>query len=251
MKIEFNYTGRKKIHLNEFRLSFIQFEKNYIVNVDYDLSRLGLHENDKIYLELSYQGFFQSICLGTVQDPIKLQNTLLIKELASWIESVRGSLKVVDEEGVVGLIRAKSPMTRGDIIDFEGKRSNRRSFLPVKQEDLGEVPWKLEFETYSVTLILNNKIDDAKFILLNDPVKMALIFPCIVREIANKIVSLRDYSLEGDEWFVDWNKYFSGKLKIKFPDSENATEEEEIEFVDSVVSKFCDLQKSTSKMKSN
>jgi hypothetical protein len=251
MKVEFNYTGRKKIHLNEFRLSFTQFENNYLVNIDFDLSRLKLQDNDKIYLELSYQGFFQSIYLGTVQNPLNLRNTPLMRELVSWIESVRGALKVVDEEGEVGLIRAKSPMTRGEVIDFEGKRSGRRSFLPVIQVDLGEVPWKLEFETYSVTLLINDKLDDAKYILLNDPVKMALIFPAVIREIVSKIISIKDYSLEGDEWFVDCNKYFSGVLKLKFPDSENATEEEENEFVNHVVAKFCELHKSTTKMKSN
>ena len=251
MKVEFNYTGRKKIHLHEFRLSFIHFENDYLVNIDFDLSRLNLNENDKIYLELSYQGFFQSIYLGPAQAPINLHDVPLISELVPWIENVRGTLKVVDEEGDVGLIRAKSPMTRGEVIDFEGERRSRRSFLPVIQVDLGEVPWKLEFETYSVTLLINNKLEDAKYILLNDPVKMALIFPAVIREIVNKIISIKDYSIEGDEWFVDFNKYFSKVLKLQFPDSENATDEEENEFVNGVVAKFCELHKSTTKMKSN
>ena len=251
MKVEFNYTNRRKIHLNEFRISFIQIENNYLVNVEFDLTRLKLKDNDKIYLELFYQGFFQSINLGTIQHPINLNNIPLIKELVPWIESVRGSLKVVDEEGRVGLIRAKSPWTRGEVIDFKGKKSGQKSFLPVNQVYLGEVPWKLEFDDCSVTLLINDKLDDAKYILLKDPIKMALIFPVVIREIVNKIVSKKDYSLEGDEWFVDWNKYFSGVLKIKFPDSENATEEEENEFKNNTVAKFCEMQKSTTKMKSN
>lgn len=251
MKVEFNYTGRMKIHLNEFRISFTQIENKYFANVEFDLTRLELNNNYKIYLELSYGGFFQSINLGTIQHPINLNNTPLVNELVLWIESVRGAIKVVDEEGSIGLIRAKSPWTRGEVIDFEGKKSGQKSFLPVNQVDLGEVPWKLKFDDYCVTLLINDKLDDAKYILLNDPIKMALIFPIVIREIVNKIVSIKDYSLEGDEWFVDWNKYFSGVLKIKFPDSENATEEEENEFINNTVAKFCEMQKSTTKMKSN
>jgi hypothetical protein len=251
MKVEFNYTGRRRIHLNEFRISFLQFESTFLVNVEFDLSRLDLDGSDKIYLELSYQGFFQSIYLGTIQHPINLNNTPLVKELVFWIESVKGAIKVVDETNEVGLIRAKSPMTRGDILDFEGKRSGQKSFLPVNQVDLGEVPWKLNFSPYSVTLLVNNKIDDVKYILLNDPVKMGLIFPLVIREIANKIVSLKDYSLEGDDWFVDWNKYFSRVLNLKFPESEFITQEEEDEFVNSAVAKYCEIYKFTTNLKSN
>lgn len=252
MKVEYNYTGRKKIHLNEIALSFIQQkEGGYDINVNFDLSRLDLEASCKIYLEVSYVGFFQSIDLGTFDQPIHPYNGVLNKELNGWIESLRCVLKVVDEEGSIGMIKALSPKIRGSVINIDEGTGGKKSFLPVIQRDLGEVPWKLQIEQYSVTLIVNKKIEDVKNILLNDPVKRSLIFPLIMREIVTKIVSARDYSIEGDDWYIVWNKYISRHLKIDFPEESNASDERNEKFINETVDKFCRLQKSASQLKSN
>lgn len=252
MKVEYNYTGRKKIHLNEVALSFIEKRQGgYDINMDFDLSRLDLNESSKVYIEASYQGFFQSIYVGTFEQPINSYNGSLKKELTTWIESLKCVLKIVDEEGSIGMIKAISPKIDGDVVKIDGGTGGKKSFLPVVQGDLGEVPWKLEIDECSVTLIVNNKIEDVKNVLLNDPVKRSLIFPLVMREIVTKIVSVGDYSIEGDEWYIVWNKYISRHLKIKFPDSSNVSEERNDEFINETVEKFCRLQKSTSKLESN
>lgn len=252
MKVEYNYTGRKKIHLNEVAISFVeQRQAGYDINVNFDLSRLDLEASSKIYLEVSYVGFFQSIDLGTFDQPINSYNEVLKKDLCPWVESLKCVLKIVDEEGSIGMIRALSQRIKGSVINIDGESGGKKSFLPVVQKDLGEVPWKLQIEQYSVTLIVNQKIKDVKSALLNDPVKRSLIFPLVMREIVTQIVFIGDYCIEGDEWYVVWNKYISRSLKVEFPDGGNTTDERNQEFIDEVVDKFCRLQRSASQLKSN
>lgn len=252
MKLEFNYTGRKKIHLNEVVLHFIENKGNYNVHLECDLARLDLDQNNKLYLEVSYQGFYQVIDCGTIEIRNPLSGIFLNSDLSEWIESVRCSIKVIDESEEIGLIRAVSPRITPSIMDVDGNTSRGKSFLPVVQKDIGEVPWKLEVEPYSVTLVLSDKLDDVKNILKNDPVKMSLIFPVMIREIAIRIFDSEEYSVAGDDWFVPWNKYFEKVLKITLPSEDvELTDAEKNDFVNNVVEVFCRIQKSATKLKNN
>jgi len=249
VKREFNYTGRRKIHLNQIKLRFVeQRDGSYSINISFDLTQLNLQSSLKVYMEVSYMGFFQVIDFGTLDQPKNTYSDVLKHELAPYIDSLKCILKIVDEESDIGLIKAMSPRIRGSVVKIDGGQGGKKSFLEVVPRALGEVPWRLEYDECSVTLLINDKIENKKYLLQTDPIWRSLIFPSVVREIVTKIVSISDYTIDGDEWYIEWNKYIRRHLKIEFPDEANASDEIKNEFINETVDKFCMLIKSTSRL---
>lgn len=248
MKAKLNFTNRETINLNQICLVIDETGGEFpLIEMSLDLNNSDLHSEDKVYLEGTFSGFYQSFDYGKVGNIIPPADNRITDIPADFVDSTSFYVKVVEDNSESGKLRALSRKIIPEIKTVSGKGSAKRSFFRVKQEDLGDTPWKVITDGPSV-LVLNSEFQNPKSLLKNNPYFRNILIPAAVKEILLRIVAeAEDFSCEGDEWFVPWNIFVSENLKVSLPEEDDDMRTK-LEFVDEVMDIFYTRLKATNKI---
>lgn len=233
---KFNYTGRKKINKSNISISLSKNGRYKQFDIEIDLDYLNLPGNASVYVEPYYHFSFMRFYFGTVEN-FAIPDETLIKEIP-FSDIIYFRIKVVDENDNKGQLLAFADKIT-PILPEDGE-VKQKSLLPVNFS----VP--LKYQTHRIIftddtpiLEISKNIDNPKDILKSKEF-ISLVFPSLVKEIATKLASeYFEYIDTDDHWTSDWYKYFTKVLKAdQIPMDEN-NDEETIEWVNSIVDKFC------------
>jgi hypothetical protein len=175
-----NYTGRKQIERADALFSFTDNsdvipEFNVLLNLD----EKSYPIDSVVYVEAHYKETRQRYCFGALSKLTPPSDRKLSDIDLSGPTLFR--VLIVDESGRHGLLLASGEGFRAD---GDGDDDNKSSILSVVTRPLGQLTWKVEFETGSrPELCLNNCIPNAIEKMRVDPVFQALVLPAALREV--------------------------------------------------------------------
>jgi len=210
MSRRFNYTGRKRLTRDHFRINLTENTKSppsFTADVMIP-SDLKLDPQARIYIEAYVGTSAMRFDFGTVSAVSAPANCVLTDIDANTPILFR--VRVVDERGSVGRILAAANGIRPES-DMEGK--NRKSLLPLRGIDLGEELWKLELDKDAgPTLAVNNRVPGLTDRIAVDAVLMGAIYPEVVRQITKQLFSPAGDFDESVDWVTDWRRWLTQQL---------------------------------------
>jgi hypothetical protein len=193
-----NYTGRKKIERADALFSFTDDQKEIPeFNVVFNLDPSAYPAGAVVYVEAHYKETRQRYSFGLLAGLTPPDNRELNEIDLSGPTLFR--VLIVDESGKHGLLLASGEGFRAD---DNGGEDNKSSILSVVTRPLGQLTWKVEFETGSMPeLCLNNSIPNAIEKMRVDPMFQALVLPAALREVLMYFLWNEDDDSEhGQHW---------------------------------------------------
>ncbi|MDA7880237.1 hypothetical protein N9B31_09985 [Mariniblastus sp.] len=236
MQRTFNYTGRKRVEQKHAQFHFEEPRLNVpVFNVQWNLDPADYNPAAKLYVEARHKETRKRFDFGTVGkiappvdrrlDGIDLSGPTLFDVL------------IVDESGQHGLLVASGREFRADGDDDK----NRTSMLSVRKEAIGQLTWKVNFESGDLPeLCISNQIANGIEKMRTDPHFQALVFPAALREIL--MFYLWDNTDEDDPGFQRWMAFASIYTDTK-PDAGDPVDA--IAWIDDVVTGFSESFKLT------
>jgi hypothetical protein len=210
MSRRFNYTGRKRLTRDHFRIKLTEgtggppsFTADVMIPPD-----VKLDPSARIYIEAYVGTSAMRFDFGTVSAISAPVDCVLTDIDANTPILFR--VRVVDEKGSVGRILAAANGIRPES-DQEGK--NRKSLLPLRGIDLGEELWKLELDRDAgPTLAVNNRVPNLTDRIPADAVLMGAIYPEVVRQMTRQLFSPDAGFDESLDWVRDWRTWLTQQL---------------------------------------
>lgn len=238
-----NFTERAKIPRSSVQIA-LRKQSDGVLAFDptLDLSGVTASSDARVYIEAHYRTSYMRFDCGTVGNLV-IPSDRRLSEIDS--ESVvRFRVKVVDNAtNEHRIVAAADDITVS--LDAGGGGASV-SLLPVSFTDLGEVPWRVLWESTGPVLELNNRIDGIEQTARNDAAFFALVYPAAVREILTEIVRIEEYELadDGDEWWTLWMRWASELIDAPVP----ADADERHPWIEDVVAAFCGRHRAVAKM---
>lgn len=221
MSRRFNYTGRKRLTREHFRIRLIDASSGLPPSFSAEVSipsDLKLDPNARIYIEAYVGTSVMRFDFGSVACVSPPADCTLTDIDANTPILFR--VRVVDETGNVGRILASANGIRPES-DQEGR--NRKSLLPLRGMDLGEELWKLEFDKDAgPTLAVNNRVPGLVERIPVDAVLMGAIYPEVVRQMTCQVFSPSGESDESMDWIRDWKVWLTNFLGREISSEEGA-----------------------------
>lgn len=233
MKRTINYTGRKKLTLDQavIRLTDAPGQIRSFSAEFPGIEELKLPPESRIYVEPYAKSSLMRFDFGTVSAVSSPDDTTL-RDIDVGA-SVLFDVKIVDESDIVGRILASARHIRP--IDSQAGEDNRRSLLPVVSRDLGELVWKLEIEPGArPQLILNSRIPNCVVRLKTDPLLQGAILPNAIAQILDNVLNPVGDGSDEMEWVSDWKIWFRHSSGLE------PEEEEDPERRRSMIDRACD-----------
>ena len=231
-----NYTGRQRIPRSAIRIALAEDgEGHRLFEANVDLDGLDLPDSARLYVEAYYKSSYMRFDLGTVAGRRNLtEDQRRLTEVDAG-DIVYFRVKVVDETSSFGRILADA-----DKIAPETARVRQISLLPVQPYDLGELAWRVDFDTGQPVLWVNNRISPRIMdIAKRDPVWHALVIPAAIREVLSRIIFVEDLT---DPWIDEdpyalWLRWGSDLIGSSPPqsDDDDGHDTEKREWIDEVV----------------
>ena len=244
MSRRFNYTGRKRLTRDQFRIRLTEtnppsFTADVMIPPD-----IKLDPQARIYIEAYVGTSAMRFDFGTLSAISAPTNCILTDIDANTPVLFR--VRIVDERESVGRILAAANGIRPES-DQEGK--NRKSLLPLRGIDLGEELWKLELDKDAgPTLAVNNKVPGLTDRIPVDAVLMGSIYPEVVRQMTRHLFSPTAEFDESIDWVSDWRMWLSEQLGREIQ-SEECLDEDSLDIVANDVARgFSDRNRFASKL---
>lgn len=248
MKRRINFTHRKRILLEHVAIG-IQRESGApaTARMELDLSSYEFPSEAHIYLEAYRLASLMRFHCGTVAEPT-IPFSAALTELDDG-DSVAFRVKVVDEREAIGKLLGVADGLRP--VDSADESGSRIALLPTRHADLGELPWRVSFETvesFGVVLEVNRTIED-RAAFVSRPQFRQLVLPAVVREILVRALLVEDYrgpaSLDG--WREDWVRFVCRTVP-NGPDSPPPADDRAtiLEWVDEAIAAFARSQRCSS-----
>jgi hypothetical protein len=237
---KFNYTKREKINITDIRIELIESKPYRSFTANITLGDYNFQPNSKIYIEAYSKAFVMRFFFGEVSNIQTPANTIL-SELPKD-SMVLFKLKVVDESGyngrIVGFADRIKPCGQDDdknkksilLLDFNSTIDPQIFKLTIDNEDLP----KLE---------INNTIPNIREIVRSNRTFHALVFPVVIRQIAERIGFSKDeFDRHDGSWQDLWLTYFKESLNCSV-ELEGINDDEITHWADEIVSAFCRKEK--------
>ena len=230
----FNYTGRKKIALENIMLLVKDSSENRArFDAEFDLSEYNFPAESKVIVEAYYQRNWMRFNFGTIVQP-QTPDTTTLDEFSD-IDDVRFRVKITEygADKVLGMADKIKPIIN-DAIESEVV-----GILPIKSADLNGSVWKVEYSDEGTTLILDKTLGD-KNTIFSDTEFYALVIPSVFREILVRIMlhennyDLDDMTDWRSQWLFVCNKYATDEYPSADSDIEDI-----YDWIDDVISRFC------------
>jgi len=232
-----NSTGRKRIPRERIMIEVFDGDPRTF-EATIDLSDFEAPKNAHVVLEATCAGSntiprFDWGTVGDLQPAANRQLTGLSGR------NVFFSLKIIDRTERAGRILGLAEVIR-PIKGGEKTATGRRGILPVESTDLGHEPWRLDFRSEDVYLLVNEKIPDLKDRVRADALVYSLIYPPVIRQIlARAMDEPVDEDDGNDDWATLWLKFGCTLHSEKSKAPINGTEEDREEWISDVVDAFC------------
>lgn len=229
MQRTFNYTQRRKIEKKEAQFSFEKDSLDSpVFNAHFSLDTTLYPSEAVIYVEAYYKETRQRFDYGSVANIQPPKSRVLDK--LDLTGPIKFRVLIVDERESHGLLLASGDDFRADDSDDD----DRSSILPVRKRDLGQLTWKVEFETGSMPeLCVNNAIPDVIEKVKSDPVFQSLILPSALKQVL--VYYLWNEEDEDNDNYQQWLS-FAEMLADKKPSTVDVIEL--LTWVDEVVENF-------------
>jgi hypothetical protein len=233
-----NFTERAKIPRGSVRVSLRRDADGVLVfDPQLSLDDVAADASPRVYIEAYYRTSFMRFDCGTLGAFAPPEDRRLTEIDGTSV--VRFRVKVVDNSANGHRIIAVAD----DISVGEEKREStgRVPLLEVNFTDaLGQLPWRLTFETNGPVLELNNRIPSVREAAKNDSEFFALVYPAAIRQILTQIllVEQHDSHEDGDEWWNLWLRWAS-RYVMPLPQ----VIDEAPFWIDDVIAAFCTEQK--------
>lgn len=216
MQRTFNYTGRKKIDSHEALFSFSGSEEKPAFDVIFNFDEKLYPDDASLYVEAYYKETRQRYSFGKIAGVTPPKDRLLSQIDLSGATLFR--VLIVDESGSHGMLLASGEGFRADKVGNEDKE--RSSILTVASKPLGQLTWKVEFETGGIPeLLVNNSIPNAIEKIRSDPVFQSLILPAALRQVLMYYL-WNDCDDQEDEVYDRWMEFSENFVDVK-PDSKD------------------------------
>jgi len=230
MQASINFTERKKILKSNFIfITSKSSEGDYELSVELgDFVTSDFFGHERVYIEAYAKSTRQAIDCGSIL-ALRLPSQIPLKGL-DVSAVILFEVKVVDESAKLGRLVALGRQFRAN----EDEVDNTMPLLPIVEHDLGEIPWKVNFEPTPNELHLNKLIPGATDRFKTDGMFLALVLPAALREILTHHLN-RDDADENTEKWTEFAQSF-GKQD---------SEDEVNEWIDKVIEGFCKKHKMT------
>ena len=235
-----NYTGRRTIARSRVTIRLAPAgDGETAFSADYDLKRLRLPRDARVYIEAYNADSYMRFDFGTVGEPRVPRDTRLTEITPRPLPKFR--LKVVDETERHGLLLGVAdkliPLRPDE--DLE----NKQSLLPVEFVDLGERVWRLDLGEWPV-LELNTRIDGIAEAARSSGGFLGLLYPEVVRRILHEAVielGETDPGADDSEWTTLWLRYACALPGVEPPAAVLANDGQARleEWIEDAVQAFC------------
>ena len=232
-----NSTGRRRVPRERIMIEVFDGDPRTF-DATIDLSGFDAPEDAQVVLEATCAGSstiprFDWGSVGNLRPAANRQLTGLAGR------NVFFSLKIIDRTGDAGKILGLAEVIR-PVKGGEKTATGRRGILPIESSDLGHEPWRLEFRSEDVYLLVNEKIPDLKDRVRNDPQVYSLIYPPVIRAIlARAMDEPVDDDDAADHWATLWLRFGSALHPEKRQPPNGGTDSESEEWISDVVEAFC------------
>jgi hypothetical protein len=240
----FNYTGRKKIRRAAVSVTLSNRSGVPSFDAKFDLGALDLPGQARVYVEAYHHASYMRFDYGRVSDIRPPKDTRLTGIEGGGTAQFR--LKIVDETTEHGRVMAEADGITP--LNADEAAANRNSILPVKNTDLGDQIWRVDFNDPSgrPVLELNKNVERMAQVALSDDNFFALAYPAVIRQILEKVLfveKIADTDGPEDDWRIQWLK-FSCTLPgvLRPPQAEEDDDDalrRQAEWVDDTVAAFC------------
>lgn len=239
-----NFTERARIPRAAVHIA-LRRESDGVLAFDasFDLTSVVAPAEARLFLEARYRTSYMRFDCGPFAAPNLPDDRRLTGIDSDGV--VRFRLKLVDNrDGAHRIAAATDDIT---VSAIAGDGATRISILPVNFEDLGDVPWRVQFEPNGPVLELNNRVEEIARLARHDDAFFALVYPAAVREILAHILVIEDYEPAEDteEWWSLWIQWARGMTDAPLPGHET---EERRGWIDEVVAGFCGRHRAAEKL---
>jgi hypothetical protein len=201
----------------------------------FDFSDLDLPGSANVYVEPYFKSTSMRFDFGVVSNIVPPASTALVDIPPT--DRLLYRIKVVDASSGSGLVLGFADKIRPETLD---KPAGRTSLLPVDFNDLGNRIWKLDFREEGPVLSVNHaeRIEQIREIV-QSPWFRAVVYPEIVRQIVNRLLTDKDISLdEPSGWAENWLRFFREVLLYNIDSIPDTDDVREV-LVEEVVDTFC------------
>lgn len=232
MQRRINHTGRKRIDKSRVEILLEGEPGVQRLAGRVNFQDLDLPAGAAVYIEAYQRYALQRFDCGSVSDfclPADSRLTEFDGDLP-----IQFRVKVVDTAGPEGRLIAaiKGIRASNEQPDAEG----RERLLPVISRDMGDVPWRVNFQEDSMPeLALNNRIPGCIDRIQHDPSFQALIFPGAVRSVLSWVY-WRDLADSDEEWVTKWLAFAGTMAGEDAPKGDDPAKVEE--WIEDVVTAF-------------
>lgn len=250
MQKTINHTGRRRIELSELQITLgATIDGVPDFSVDFRLNKKGLPEEASIYIEAYRKNTLQRFPFGQVGRITAPENTRLDQVDLSGPVLFRAL--IVDEREHVGRLVAKAEALRPEGDDDQDSKA---SLLTVRSAPLGQVTWRLDFETGGKPqLCINSKIPNAVEQLKTNALFQSLVLPAALRQVLIHYL-WDDDDEEDNKEAGDWFRFAEHLAMEKPKEKDPLTLTNWVEDVVEIFSKrfeLCDLLISSMEGKGN
>jgi hypothetical protein len=240
-----NFTERTRIPRSAIQIA-LRRESDGVLAFDpvLDLSSVSAPATSRVYIEAHYRTSYMRFDCGTLGD-LTLPDDRRLSEIDSG-SVVRFRVKVVDNTTHTHRIVAAADDITVSASSIES--GARVPLLEVNFRDLGDLPWRVEFETNGPVLELNNRLEGIERMARHDAAFFALVYPAAVREILTHILMIDQYDLteDSEEWSSLWLRWAREMTDAAMP---NEIEDRGV-WIDEIVAAFCGRHRVLEKLQS-
>lgn len=238
MKRFFNYTDRKRLVNQSYNIRLDeQSGGSVIVTLSFAKELIfseGIPENCFIWLEAYIGTKIMRFPVGNLEETTEFVG-MLSAFTPQEIPAVLFRIKLLDKDSQSSRIVAWKDKISPISYDAQG---NRKSLLPVRFDDLGNLIWDIDFVTNESqpVLVVNNCL--SKEIVSRDVSFAALVFPRVLKEVLQHLLEDEDNPEEVEN---DWIKFAKNYVEIYSLSDEDSNAEKKIKrdgWIEEVIQSF-------------
>lgn len=232
-----NSTGRRRIPQQHVQIEVFDGDPRSF-DASIDLAGFAAPDDALLVMEATCAGSSRVARFewGTVASPAPPANRLLLG-LAG--QHVLFSLKIIDASDpfrrLLGVAENIRPLRGG-----KKTATGRQGILPVElSDDIEDEPWRVEYRTSEVFLLINARLPFLRDQLRSDPLVYSLIYPQVVRQVLKQALADQADEDSPEAWQTRWMS-FAVQLHPdhEAPPAEDDSEERE-QWINAIVSQFC------------
>lgn len=237
MKRTFNYTGRLRIDREDVSVTLREDRGKWLFDADLRLADYKFPRNAEVWLEAHRQNLWMQFPWGTISNLKPATNRYL--DEFDVPEGLLFRVRVVQPPGqehhkLLGEADGIPFVKAGDSDDY------RQPLLEPCPEDLGELLWKLDFESEPPKLYINRNAQPTWKELARSPYFFSLVYPEVLRGLLTHVLIGNEWTEDDDtvEWETAWMHFAKG-LGVQWPPPAAADQKEQCtEWIDEAVSAF-------------